>query len=401
VCQDYGNGYYNALQYLAQEQIDYVVHLGDYIYETIAAPSFQNNPVRTVPPFPSGGAIPQDVDDYRHLYKVYRGDLNQQAVHERFTYIQLWDDHEFANDCHQDFHPDNNTAPNSATTQQPAQRQAANQAWSEYGLADTPFDPSQDWESSIQVYRSFSFGSLAELIVTDERLYRDGPPCGNNQAFQRYFSVGCSEMGDASRSMLGITQREWFMNKLSTTPSTWKLWANEVMLMQLKLGPIYVDLDQWDGYQQERNLILNAVKNGNIKNLVALTGDLHTFLAGYLKTDFDNPFEPHVGIELMVGSITSANFAEEIESALPLSSRPLPAKDMGVAPNLLDPVIRAANPWIQYWDSSTHGYGILTITKNQLVCQFKAVSTITQSQAALVPLRTLTIPAGRVQLNQS
>ena len=401
VCQDYGNGYYNALSYLAQENVDYVVHLGDYIYETINAPSFQNNPVRTVPPFASGGVIPQNVDDYRHLYKIYRGDLNQQAVHERFTYILLWDDHEFANDCHQDFHPDNNTSPTSATTPQPALRQAANQAWSEYGLADTPFNAAADWESSIQVYRTFSFGSLAELIVTDERLYRDGPPCGNDIDFQRYFSVGCGEMGDSSRSMLGATQHAWFVNQLTTTKAAWKLWANEVMLMQFKIGPIYVDLDQWDGYQQERNAILNVVKHGNIKNFVALTGDLHTFLAGYLKTDFDNPFEENIGVELMVGSISSANFEEEIESALPLPSRPLPAKKMGVAPNLLDPVIRAANPWIQYWDSSTHGYGILTITPEQLVCQFKAVTTITEPTAELVLLKTFTIPAGQVHIHQS
>ncbi len=401
VCQDYGNGYYNALQYLAQENVDYVVHLGDYIYETISSSSFQTNPVRTVPAFASGGSIPQNVDDYRHLYKVYRSDLNQQAVHERFTYILLWDDHEFANDCHQDFHPDDNTAPNSATTPQPALRQAANQAWSEYGLANTPFDPTQNWDNSIQVYRTFSFGPLAELIVTDERLYRDGPPCGNNEAFQRYFSVGCSEMGDSSRTMLGQTQRAWFLNQLRSSTATWKLWANEVMLMQLKFGLLYIDLDQWDGYQQERNAILNAIKHGNIKNVVALTGDLHTFLAGYLKTDFDNPFESHVGIELMVGSITSANFAEEIEAALPLSSRPVPAKQMGVPPNVLDPIIRAANPWIQYWDSSTHGYGLLTITPQQLECVFKAVTTITEPTADLVTLKTFGIPNGKVQLNMS
>ena len=401
VCQDYGNGYYNALYYLAQEDVDYVVHLGDYIYETISSASFQAHPVRTVPPFASGGSIPQNVDDYRHLYKVYRSDLNQQAVHERFTYILLWDDHEFANVCHQDFHPDDNTAPTTATTPQPALRQAANQAWSEYGLANTPFDPTQNWETSIQVYRSFSFGNLAELIVTDERLYRDGPPCGNNEAFQRYFSVGCSEMGDSSRSMLGGTQQNWFLGQLTSSTATWKLWANEVMLMQLKFGLLYIDLDQWDGYQQERNLILNTIKHGNIKNVVALTGDLHTFLAGYLKTDFDNPFESHVGIELMVGSITSANFAEEIEAALPLTTRPEPAKQIVVPPNMLDPVIRAANPWIQYWDSSTHGYGLLTLTPQQLQCVFKAVTTITEPTADLVTLKTFTIPNGKVELNMS
>ena len=128
VCQDYGNGFYTALHHLALEELDYVVHLGDYIYETIAAPSFQKHPVRLVPPFASGGTMPVDANDYRHLYKVYRSDPEQQAVHERFAYIQLWDDHEFANDCHGDFHPDSNPPGVVATTPQPALRQAANQA---------------------------------------------------------------------------------------------------------------------------------------------------------------------------------------------------------------------------------------------------------------------------------
>jgi alkaline phosphatase D len=173
------------------------------------------------------------------------------------------------------------------------------------------------------------------------------------------------------------------------------------MLMQLKFTLLYIDLDQWDGYQQERNLILNAVKHGNIKNFVAITGDLHTFLAGYLKTDFDNPFESHVGIELMVGSITSANFAEEIESALDLPSAPVPAKMMGVAPNVLDPVIRAANPWIEYWDSSTHGYAVLTLTPQQLTCEYKAVTTIREPTANLVLLKTFTVPVNEVKLHMS
>jgi alkaline phosphatase D len=397
VCQDYNNGYYTALSYLAQEDVEYIVHLGDYIYETVT----QTNAVRAVPPFASGGTIPQTVDDYRHLYQVYRGDPNQQAVHENFAYILLWDDHEFANDCHQDFHPDNNTAPDTPTTPQPALRQAANQAWSEYGLADVAFDPTQNWEQSIQVYRKFSFGTLMDLIVTDERLYRDGPPCGSNIVGQRYFSLGCGEMGDRSRTMLGLTQRQWFLDQLTGSTATWKIWANEVMLMQLKFALVYIDLDQWDGYQQERNLIFDTVHSSEVKNFVAITGDLHTFVAGYLKRDFDNPFESPVGVELMVGSISSANVAEDIESLVDLPSAPIPAKQMGIAPNLLEPVIRAANPHIKFWDSSTHGYAVLTLTPTLLTCEFKAVSTIREPNAALVPLKTFTVPVNQVKLNLS
>ncbi len=403
VCQDYGNGFYTALGHLAQEEVDYVVHLGDYIYETIGSPSFQNNPARTVPPFPSGSTtVPQSLADYRHLYQVYGSDPDQQAVHERFAYIQLWDDHEFGNDCHQDFHPDNNTSPNTATTAQPGLRQAANQAWAEYGLADVVFDPRKDWEDSVKVYRKFSFGTLADLIVTDERLYRDGPPCGDGITFGRYFSIGCPAMRNPARTMLGAAQKAWFLNEVTTSQATWKLWANEVMLMQLKAaGFLYVNLDQWDGYPQERNQILKAVSSANVKNFVALTGDLHTFLAGYLKTDFSNPFDSPVGVELMVGSLTSANLEEEILSAVHLPSAPVPAKGFGVPPNLLEPLVRLNNPHIQYWNSSTHGYGLLTITPSQLQCVFKAVTTIRAPTAELVKLRTFSIPVNRVRILQS
>jgi alkaline phosphatase D len=403
VCQDYGNGFYTALAHLAQEQQpDYVIHLGDYIYETITG-NFQGNPARLVPGFPSGSTtVPVDVNDYRHLYQVYRSDPNQQAVHEAFSYIQLWDDHEFANDCHQDFHPDNNTAPNTADTPQPALRQAANQAWSEYGLADVPFDPNGQWNTSLQIYRKFSFGTIADLVVTDERLYRDGPPCGDNELFQRYFSPGCGEIEDSSRTMLGAAQKQWFLSQVTGSTATWKLWANEVMLMQLKVaGLIYVDLDQWDGYGKEREAMLGAIHSAGVQNFFALTGDLHTFLAGYLKSDFDNIFASPMGIELMVGSLTSANLAEDIESAVDLPSHPLPAKQFGVPPNALEPLIRLNNPHIEYWDSSTHGYALLTLTPSQLTCVFKAVTSIRDQTADLVTLRTFTVPSGRVQLNQS
>ena len=164
-CQDYGNGYHTAYAHLANEQVDYVIHLGDYIYESIAS-NFQASPARLVPPFPSGSTtIPVDLNDYRHLYQVYRSDPNLQADLENFAFIQLWDDHEFANDCH------------------------------------------------------------------------------------------------------------------------------------------------------ERQALLNPIQKAKVHNFIALTGDLQTFLAGYLKPTFDDIFASPMGIELMVGSITSANLAEDIESA--------------------------------------------------------------------------------------
>ena len=166
-CQDYSNGFYTALNFLSQENLDFVVHLGDYIYENAGTG------VRSVPPLPSGQGTAQDLADFRHIYRVYRSDVNLQKVHENFAFISIWDDHEFANDSWREFHPDNNI---TADTPRPEKRQAANQAWSEYNLADVPFNPALPSTESIRAYRSFKFGNLLELVVTDERLYRDGPP---------------------------------------------------------------------------------------------------------------------------------------------------------------------------------------------------------------------------------
>ena len=199
--------------------------------------------------------------------------------------------------------------------------------------------------------------------------------------------------------MLGAAQKQWFENQIIGSQATWKLWANEVMLMQLKATAVYVDLDQWDGYGEERKALLNAFHRAGVTNLVALTGDLHTFVAGYLRPNFDNIFASPVGVELMVGSLTSANLAEDIESAVHLPSAPIPAKGFGVPPNKLEPLIRALNPHIQYWDSSTHGYAVLTLTPAQLTCEFKAVTTIREPAAELVALKTFTVPAGHAKLN--
>lgn len=392
-CQDYSNGYYTALANLANENVDYVVFLGDYIYETISDPSFQNQQVRTVPPLPSGNTAASSLADYRHLYRTYRGDANLQRLHERFTFIQIWDDHEFANDCWQDYHPDNNPAP-----EQPLNglRQAANQAWVEYGLADVPFDPTAPSTSSVRNYRSFTFGQLFDLVVTDERLYRDGPPCGDSTQ-NRYLALRCSAAESPTRTMLGTDQRNWFLDTMTASKAIWKLWANEVTLMQMRLGTQFVTLDQWDGYPAERANILSSLALARVNNLVAITGDIHSFIAGYLMTDFDRQTAP-VGVELVVGSITSANFEELILSQLPLPSAPIPLPPPYVDGTGFEDAVRLVNPHMQYFNSSSHGYCLLDITPQSLTCTMRAVNTIRQPQSSVFTLKQFVVPRDQVQL---
>lgn len=234
-CQDYGAGHYGAYKVMLDEdlarpeadQIRFVLHLGDFIYETRGGgfqvpldDSFQpitlNNPdgnPRQVSPFPSGGGtaggtnFAQTVDDFRHLYKIFASDPDLMAARARWPFIHTWDDHEFSNDCWQSMA--NFTDANS--TDEPSQRKklAANQAWFEYipvqltgapgvpgvtqhardftpppgELTDAAFTAPDDDNfvpepnnvaavGSMTIYRSLRFGRHVELVVTDQRSYR-------------------------------------------------------------------------------------------------------------------------------------------------------------------------------------------------------------------------------------
>ncbi len=139
-CQDYTNGFYNALAYLAEENVDFIVHLGDYIYETVDESSFQGAQVRTIELPNSGTAGEADtLTDYRFLYKKYRSDKNLQRVHENFACITIWDDHEFANDCYRANAPDaagrapeENGQGEIVPNPDKRRRADANRAWVEY-----------------------------------------------------------------------------------------------------------------------------------------------------------------------------------------------------------------------------------------------------------------------------
>ena len=186
-CQDYAGKYYHSYRHLAGLEVDVVVHLGDYIYETTADPSFQvANPARQVTFGKPDEALTlgegssqylaaQSLDNYRDLYRLYRSDPDLQAVHERFPIIAVQDDHEFSDDCHADVA----TYTNGATDEKETPRRlAADQAWFEYMPVDLSEPPTSDWDAKqpfpaeLRYYRSFVFGQNLELVMTDLRRYR-------------------------------------------------------------------------------------------------------------------------------------------------------------------------------------------------------------------------------------
>lgn len=187
-CQDYGGRYYNVLRRLHQEELDFVVHLGDYIYETDGDPSFQIvNPARAVVFSDPDGALVIDagtenehraaraLGNYRDLYQLYRSDPVLQRVHEKWPMVIIWDDHEFANDC---WGATANYYGGRADEYDVERRKNANQAWFEFmpvDYADDPdfrYDRSKDVPEDIRIYRDLVFGKHVHLVMTDLRAYR-------------------------------------------------------------------------------------------------------------------------------------------------------------------------------------------------------------------------------------
>ena len=401
-CQDYTNGYYNAYRFLAVEDIDFIVFLGDYIYETVGDTSFQRG-IRPIA-LPSGQPSASTLADYRFLYQTYNSDPDLQSIREKFAFITIWDDHEFANDCFKV------NAPDQVPFRKPDLRQTATKAWAEHTPTSVPFDEGEKPLEAIQIYRSFKIGKLLELVMTDERLYRNGPPCDDlaaqNQTYlasKRTIVPDCTGRNDPNRTMLGRKQREWFLKQITQSPRTWKIWGNEVTTMQLKvlsafatqlLGSptpdLFITLDQWDGYPVERSLLFKTISEAGVKNFVTITGDLHTFIAGYQKVNFDNPTDPPVGVEFVVGSTTSSNFAEQSTTSTPGTP--------SVPIDVLTQVLRGSNPHIQYFNSATHGYNVIEVTPEALTCTLKVVSDILQPGGTLSTLKTYRVPSGQVLL---
>lgn len=402
-CQHYGQGYYAAYYHLAQEEdVDFVLHLGDYIYETDTQDSPYPDRQFTLP---SGNPIVYTLEDYRFLYRTYHSDPYIQMAHERFTFINIWDDHETANDCYWDYDTDAAGIPDHPLAEaSPDVRNqlklAAMQAWSEY----VPARPAVNRNAThphdyLSIYRGFRFGYLVDLFMTDERTYRTPPPCGLAFIGQRYATRGCEAQTDPTKTMLGFDQRDWLVNGILDSNAVWKVWGNEVFLGFLKAKRpsdplnkgLHYTLDGWSGYEYERAYIASTLKQANVKNLIVLTGDLHAYLAAYYKLDYTiDPFNTDptnlAGVEFMTPSVSSSTWNDELEEIIGIR---IPAA-----------IVRRMNPHIRFFDGDRAGY--TTVTFGLEDCIYDAYSVDrSQPDPMLAPkelIKRLRVPFNQVRI---
>ncbi|MBB5019540.1 alkaline phosphatase D [Chitinivorax tropicus] len=436
-CQDWSVNHWAAFDELVNEDIDFIVHLGDYIYETVGE-SFQTGAVEgahSTLTLPNGtvsksgkGKYATTLADYRYLYKQYRTDPRLQALHAKFPFVAIWDDHEFSDDCwgdHQTYTTDN--------PQQTDRRKSATQAWYEFMPADVTFDATQpDFSKQISNFRDLQFGKLMHLIVTDQRLFRTDhvipetlSPLG--EVGSRYFvkqsdlagaeakkmAAATAQTGSlpggpfplAATSILGEVQRGWWKQKMATSTAAWKVWVNEVSLlrMQVNLATLaqlgvqvpdafksnfILNADQWDGFNAERKDMMGFLKTNGVKNVVAITGDIHAFFAGSVMDDFDAATPTPVMVDLVTAGISSNSFQSYFKSVVSDNPTFAPLADLVYKGdvNTFDFNVKAFNPWIVHADTDAQGYAVVTLTPEKMVTVFKKVGKLSNGR---LPVQTI------------
>src|ERR1044071_6335424 len=362
-CQDYTHGYYNAHEVLLKGDYDFVVCLGDYIYsESYHSVKGTKTAVRDDkigrenPTNPDIVREAVTLADYRAKYQLYRSDEALRKVHAKFPMVMLWDDHEV-----QDNYvgkPADGGLPAGKHFSQ-ARKKAARKAF---------FENMPAFTNGERLYRKLSFGSTVDLIVTDQRTYRDNQPCDDAVV------APCADY-DQPRDFLGRTQMNWVKAQLSAYKARWKLMANEVTIMPTRvLGGANYTYDTWVGYPQEREELLTHIRDNKISDVVFLTGDIHTFIAGDVRTG-DGATGDTVATELVGGSITSQSLGEtDLDAG---GGTKIKGNDANRAtpPALID-ALRTINPHVDNADFDHHGFGAVTASANELKCEMVRMQTI-------------------------
>jgi alkaline phosphatase D len=352
-CQNFPVGYFAAYRHMAEQDLDLVLHLGDYIYEG----GLQGSLGRGHHP----GVVCRTLDDYRTRHAQYKGDLDLQTAHQAGAWMVVMDDHDVVNNwAAEDTDPD---TPVEVFLQR---RTAAMQAYYEHmPMRRTSLPQGPD----MRMYRRLEYGDLATISLLDTRQYRSDQPCGSG------ITARCADALDEAQTMTGPEQERWLLDGLGASRARWNVIAQQTIMADFDFragaGEEY-QMDNWAGYAAARNRLLGFVHHRRPSNPVVLSGDIHATFVNDLKADFADPGSETLATEFVGTSITSNK------------------------PN--DDVVRAAlpdNPHVRYYNGSRRGYVRFDVRPDRWSSDLLFVDDVTDENSAVRSLARYVVEDGQ------
>jgi alkaline phosphatase D len=367
-CQRFEHGYFTPQAGIAaDEDLDVVLSLGDYIYEEDATPISKERFE------PNGGANrnTETLGQFRGRHRSYRSDQALQGMHARHAVIPVWDDCEVEGNWAGDG-PSSGPTPVDGRSIPFAQKRINGiNAFFEWMPVDRPRGADR-----YRIYRDVVLGRHAELFMLDTRQFRDPQPCGD-----RDFTGGpCVGEDEQPRNRLGTAQKEWLKRGLVGSRSTWKVLGNAQMLMALDVAPGQPSQhDDWTGYSAERRELLEHVRANGVENLTSVVGDVHVYFAGDLYTT-GRVDGQRVGTEFVGASIS--------HDALKLPGLTKEQSD------LVTEQLPLANPHLKYAEFSTHGYAVMEARAEELRVDFVGVRSTREPTSETFKLASFRVADG-------
>lgn len=342
-CSNYSFGYFNAYNIIKERNdVDLVLHVGDYIYED----GFHETGIDTMnrKPIPEYDAY--DLASYRMRYSCYRLDPSLRNLHQQYPMVILWDDHEFANDAFSD-----TALRHNPITQGPwaNRKRDAIQAFKEW------IPMREDSERTNIINFEQNIGNLADIIYTENRIERVKFN-DNNQILNLSIKKNSVLFDTPNRTMLGGRQLDWLCTNLKNSTARWKIIGNQVVFAPFMtqtpnlIWPVHL-LAGWDGNPLDRKRVIDTINANNISNIVVLSGDIHVAMA----FDIPNGKEPYngttgkgsLGVEFVCDNVTKG----DVFNNTPLKMYTL-------------------NPYLKYIKFDSQGFCIIDISKEKVCCDY-------------------------------
>lgn len=360
-CQHWESGFYTGYEHMLNENLDLVIHLGDYIYEGPGKESKVRSHV---------GAKLDSLISYRHRHAQYKTDPALHAMHAAAPWLVTWDDHEFENNYANAVSERAGILPADFL----AQRARAYQAYYEHMPLRRSALPSGP---DMRLYRACRFGRLAEFFVLDTRQYRDDQPCGDG------LQAPCEAVFDENRSMLGAAQRDWLFRGLKQSQSQWNVLAQQVLMAKigrvLDSGEMGYGMDVWNGYEADRRRVLNFLHEQRIANPVVITGDIHSHWANEVLLEPEQPESAVAAPEFVCSGISSTGDGKGGEDY---------------------PELYGAFPNVKFHNRQS-GYVTCEVTPAAWTADFRTLEYVSRPGSPLLTPAKFVVPAGQSRLERA